>query len=222
MIFTSCIGTLNINGLKNKCTQQILRQRIFNEDIDFLSLQEVNTEDFSFLGNRYDAVVNIGESERGTAIVYRNGLAIKFCEKHSSGRITSIMTENNVLMINLYLPSGTNKRQERELFITNELPFYLRHNYDAILIGGDFNCVLNARDQKGVFNFSLALNSVCKEFNFCDVWEAKHDMTPGYTLYRGDSASRLDRIYVKNTDRKKISDVNIHPVPCSDHHILIL
>ncbi|KAJ4433174.1 hypothetical protein ANN_15431 [Periplaneta americana] len=112
---------------------------------------EVNNENFDFIGPQYDYVVNTGDENRGTAVIYRCGLTVDAIEKHSSGRVIS-MKINNIQILNIYLPSGTNHRQQRESFLSKELPSFLRHSYDCLLIGGDWNCVLHAKDQTGQYN----------------------------------------------------------------------
>ncbi|KAJ4430662.1 hypothetical protein ANN_19252 [Periplaneta americana] len=82
----------------------------WQNDIDVLLLQEVNNDNFEFLGPQYEYVVNTG-----TAIIYRAGMDIDQVETHPSGRVIS-MNLNNTQVINVYLPSGTNYRQERILF----------------------------------------------------------------------------------------------------------
>jgi exonuclease III len=51
-----------------------------------------------------------------------------------------------ISMINIYAPSGTAKRREREHFYNNELAYLLRDTPTNILLGGDFNCVLETGD----------------------------------------------------------------------------
>ncbi|KAJ4445054.1 hypothetical protein ANN_06853 [Periplaneta americana] len=55
-----------------------------------LLLQEVNTENFDFIGPQYDYVVNTGDENRGTAVIYRCGLAVDAIEKHPSGRVIAM------------------------------------------------------------------------------------------------------------------------------------
>ncbi|KAJ4449579.1 hypothetical protein ANN_00981 [Periplaneta americana] len=161
-------ATLNINCLRSLPKQQLLRSFIYNNDIDVLILQEVNIDNFNFLQPNYNVISNVGEANRGTAIIYRSGLPIKQSELHPSGRILSILTEANELIVNVYLPSGTNNRTERERVISEDLPFYLRHKYNMLILGGDFNNVLNAKDQLGAYNPSPGLKRICEDLQLLD------------------------------------------------------
>lgn len=114
MVFLQTYATLNVNCLRSKNKQTMLRNFVKENDIDLLLLQEINIEDLNFIGNQYEYVTNIGDDFRDTAIVYRRGLEIAHTEKHTSGRITSILLKDQTLIINMYLHSGNNYRLESE------------------------------------------------------------------------------------------------------------
>ncbi|KAJ4444820.1 hypothetical protein ANN_06617 [Periplaneta americana] len=186
-----------------------------------LLLQEVNTENFDFIGPQYDYVVNTGDENRGTAVIYRYGLAVDAIEKHPSGRVIS-MKVNNIQVLNVYLPSGTNHRQERESFLSKELPFFLRHRYDCLLIGGDWNCVLHAKDQTGQYNPSPVLTNMTQDLQLVDTWELLHGNRVEYTFRRINGASRLDRFYITRTHSKYVYRIQVFPTPFSDHDCVLL
>ncbi|KAJ4440325.1 hypothetical protein ANN_08464 [Periplaneta americana] len=186
-----------------------------------LLLQEVNTENFDFIGPEYDYVVNTGDENRGRAVIYRCGLAVDAIEKHPSGRVIS-MKVNNIQVLNVYLPSGTNHRQERENFLSKELPFFLRHRYDCLLIGGDWNCVLHAKDQTGQYNPSPVLTNMTQDLQLVDTWELLHGNRVEYTFRRQNGASRLDRFYITRTHSKYVYRIQVFPTPFSDHDCVLL
>ena len=80
------LATLNINGINKKQKQTKLKYFINQKDIDILFLQEVNTTNLDFIGPKYDYVVNIGESNRGTAIISRYGIKIEKYEYQSQSK----------------------------------------------------------------------------------------------------------------------------------------
>ncbi|KAJ4441193.1 hypothetical protein ANN_11044 [Periplaneta americana] len=186
-----------------------------------LLLQEVNTENFDFIGPQYDYVVNTGDENRGTAVIYRCALAVDAIEKHPSGRVIS-MKVNNIQVLNVYLPSGTNHRQERENFLSKELPFFLRHRYDCLLIGGDWNCVLHAKDQTGQYNPSPVLTNMTQDLQLVDTWELLHGNRVEYTFRRQNGASRLDRFYITRKQSKYVYRIQVFPTPFSDHDCVLL
>ncbi|KAJ4427946.1 hypothetical protein ANN_23958 [Periplaneta americana] len=174
------------------------------------------------LGPQYNSIVNVGDSNRGTAIIYRSGLSIQLHEQHQSGRITSLLLNTGVLIVNLYLPSGSNNRVLREQMIAQDLPFYLRHKYNILILGGDFNNVLNARDQKGEYHPSPNLQRLCNELQLLDAWEVVHGNNVQFTFHRGQAASRLDRIYVNKQLKDNILNAQVQPAVFSDHHALLV
>jgi exonuclease III len=54
-----------------------------------------------------------------------------------------------ITLINIYAPSGNSKRTEREYLFNNELAYLLRNTPTNILLGGDFNSVLEPADTTG-------------------------------------------------------------------------
>src|ERR1700712_3837898 len=105
VIFVLRLCTLNINGLKNKATEDQLKHFIKTNHIDIICLQEVNLECINFIYG-YDAIVNCGDQERGTAIIYRQSLEPTDVIMSLDGRLTPA-TFNKKKIVNIYAPSGT-------------------------------------------------------------------------------------------------------------------
>ncbi|KAJ4449788.1 hypothetical protein ANN_01192 [Periplaneta americana] len=173
-------------------------------------------------GARYSSVCNIGEDQRGTAIIYRAGYTIQQSEIHPSGRLTTVLMGDNTLLINLYLHSGSNRRQEREDFISRDVPYYLSQRYEKLIIGGDFNCVLHCKDQTGTYNPSLALDRLTNDLRLIDVWEKLRGNDVQFTFHQGNSSSRIDRFYINRTMQTFLRRIEVHPVPFSDHDCVLM
>jgi exonuclease III len=103
-----------------------------------------------------------------------------------------------VWILNVYAPSGTARKQERERFFTSELPYLLTGASDHILLGGDFNCVLETADSTGYFNNSRQLAELVHELALADTWQGNQAQKV-YTHYSVSEATRIDRIYTKGT-----------------------
>ena len=216
------VATLNINCLRSRAKQILLRDLVSAQSLDILFLQEVNITNFDFLGPQFHSIVNVGTEERGTAIIFRAGIRILNVETHTSGRITSVLTEDKTLYLNVYLPSGTNKRTEREDMLNNVIPNFVRIPYNNTVIGGDFNCVMHPKDQRGTYHPSQGMERLYTELQLRDVWEHVYNNNVQYTFFRGNSASRLDRFYVNKQQISSIYNTIILPVAFSDHHCLKL
>jgi exonuclease III len=103
----------------------------------------------------YDTYLNIGTNMRGTAILARHDFPLNKVTRLPSGK--NIAAENSgIRLINVYAPSGSAKRTDREQFFNLELPELLYATPPSLLIGGEFNCVLQPADTTGHFITSLA------------------------------------------------------------------
>jgi exonuclease III len=98
---------------------------------------------------------------------------------------------NGTRIINVYAPSGTEKKTEREAFFNTDLIPLLPTTRTDLLFEGDFNCILHAADSTGHKQFSKGLATIVNGFGLHDVWEASPTQ-PGYTHYAPRTASRLD------------------------------
>ena len=103
-------------------------------EIDVLLAQEVTKpvlHDFAGYNTHY----NIGTSGRGTAIIAREGINLLNVNRLPSGRAMSARFQD-LCIINVYAPSGTARRQEREFFYASELPLLLTDSAQHIVLGG--------------------------------------------------------------------------------------
>jgi exonuclease III len=89
---------------------------------------------------------------RVTAIIARKDFHTTHIDILPSGRA----------IINLYAPSGTAKRTERERFFNVELLVLFSEYTNPMLTGGDFNCVLKPVDSTGPFTNSNALVEIVR------------------------------------------------------------
>ena len=111
-----------------------------------------------------------------------------------SGRGIAIEV-NSVWYINVYAPSGAEKKKERESFFNTELPMLLPDSPAEMLLAGDFNCILNRADSTGTASYSRTLGKMVAGLGMKDAWDITQARY-GYTHYAPQSATRLDRIYV--------------------------
>jgi exonuclease III len=98
----------------------MLTDYIRRHDIDIALLQEViDPELIQMYG--YEVYYNIGIETRGTAIVARNDVTLHNINKTPSGRAIAAQYKG-LHIVNIYAPSGTAKRTEREHFYNAEVP----------------------------------------------------------------------------------------------------
>jgi exonuclease III len=77
----------------------------------------------------------------------------------------------NVTIVNIYAPSGNERRRGRENDLSNELPYLLRDIPPSLLVGGDFNSVLTNLDATRHPNYSRALQEFIRGFDLLDMRE---------------------------------------------------
>jgi exonuclease III len=130
------IVTLNINGLQTKTRVEMLTSFLRRHEGDILFAQEVtNTEALQIAG--YTVYQNISATMRGTAFLTREGIQLDNIAASPTGRVMA-PTFQGVLLLNVYAPSGTTMRTEREHFFNSELPMLMRTDYKHIICGAEF------------------------------------------------------------------------------------
>lgn len=220
--FIRSFATLNINGLRLDAKLSLLKDFLWNNDVDIMTLQEVNV-DFLPTIKGYEVVCNPGEGGRGTAWVIRESITYDQMLLSMSGRVTSLVADG-VNFVGIYAPSGSGKRAERREFFLGEVADHLlKSGVSTTVLAGDFNCVLGREDNRGdSFNDCVGLRTLVRDLGLVDAWrEAKGSQTT-YTFIRGKAASRIDRIYCPKGFSERIRGISVKPVVFSDHCALIM
>lgn len=215
MLQAYTVTSLNINKIRSDLKIAALKQFLFEAGTDIALLQEVLIPHLTIPG--YVGITNVAtELSVGTAILVREGIPITGVEKLESGRGIGV-TVLGVTIINLYAPSGSTRSAERKKFFKEEIIYLLRKNPQKLIIGGDFNCVLNRKDQSPNFNYSNELCRLVCELQLRDAWEVKFPTLVKYTYIASNSCSRLDRIYLSRNLEGNLLNVEVIPSSFSDH-----
>jgi exonuclease III len=114
MTYTYRIVTLNINGLASDNRRQMLEHFIRKQEVDVAMLQEVTSRQHIAIQG-YKVIDNIGIVSRDTAMLIREELHVDIIKRLPTGRGVAAYY-NNICLTNLYAPSGTSNRSERESF----------------------------------------------------------------------------------------------------------
>lgn len=220
MNFVCSVATINLNSTNTAANKSLLKEFINEHNIDIVFLQEVSYNDLSFVSS-HNGLVNISVDRKGTAILIRKGFNYSDFIFDPSGRILSVVV-NEVNYINIYAHSGSDKKRERDELFTEGLSVHLNKPGTAYtMLGGDFNCILEANDSLGLNkNFSNGLKNLVELFQFKDV--AKSLKVHRFTFHRNQSASRLDRFYASKELIGNVISCRTLPVVFSDHHCVIL
>jgi exonuclease III len=92
--------------------------------------------DFSSITG-YTAYVNVGEDQRGTATLVKEGVELTDITRLPPRGMFGFW--RHIGLVNIYAPSGTSKRIEREKFYQADLAYLLRSLPNTLILGGDFN-----------------------------------------------------------------------------------
>jgi exonuclease III len=143
------LATININGFTAPTRVGMFTNFLRRHDIDIPFVQEVtNTEVLHIRGHETQ---KNGASIRGTAILAKHGLHLENIASLPSERAIATVYQGNHL-INIYAPSGTTMRKDREQFFNADLPFLFRTDIKHMILGGDFNYVLHPADVSAHFH----------------------------------------------------------------------
>lgn len=187
--------------------------------LDILLLQEVTHQIFTDI-HGYNTFYSIGTTKRGTAIIARDALPITNVTKIPAG-LAIAANFRDLSMINIYAPSGTVRKKEREMFFNGELTYLLRNVSDYMLLGGDFNCFLENTDSAGQYTPSRTLAALVQCYALHDAWQANSVHT-AYTHYTASGASRLDRLYVTGALLARQLRVETVAAAFTDHLAVVL
>ena len=160
------IATININGITAHMKAGMLAEFIRRHDFDIVYIQEVRDPGILTLQG-YETHLNIGTTMRGTAIMAKRQHVLTNIRTIPSGRAISAQLRD-VTLINIYAPSGSAHRTEREKFFNAELIHILQEATTQVLLGGDFNCVLHPSDTTGQYHTSRALAEIIRGMTMTD------------------------------------------------------
>jgi exonuclease III len=159
----------------------MLMDYLRKHDIDIALIQEI-VDPESMCINGYLAHTNIGSDMTGTTIIARKDLHITKIDRIPSGR--AIAAEfHGTRLINVYAPSGTLKRTQRECFFLTELPALLSADSHSILLGGDYNCTLHPSDSTGSPAPSRVLEETIRGLALKDTWDRTPSCQSIYTTH---------------------------------------
>ena len=200
----SRIRFLSLNvGMKSNLAG--LLSLLINHNLDVVFLQEVKITDEQLISQivkyGYLGQVNIDleeSSKPGTAKVWRSSLPVKNVTTIVPCRC-QVAYLGGYTLLNLYAPSGSDKKYERGCFFSKEVFRALSlHPETTWIVGGDFNCVLGYIDIENGTGYKQKscpqLADLVKVKNLKDVYRYFNPKGREFTFYRTSAApSRLDR-----------------------------
>jgi hypothetical protein len=182
----------------------MLEEFLYKHDIDLALLQEVTNTKF-IIFRRYTSHINMGTEGRGTAILAKDCFLLTDIHRIPTGRGISALF-NGIRIINIYAPSGSEKKREKEEFYTDVVERLFTHSSDNMVLAGDFNCVLIPSACTESLNISRALGRLVTGLDLVDVWDM-NEARKISTHYTIKGASRLDRIYLLLKSEERVEAI---------------
>ena len=168
MFYSAKVASINLNAIQTRVKLSLFKDFVINSSADIIFCQEVAFRNFSFIYSHV-AIVNIGNSQ-GTALLIRRGLDYSDVICDPSGRLISVKI-NSINYINVYGHAGHQYKKERDLLFSEDIAIHFNkvgvHHH---IVGGDFNCILDANDTKGLSkNYCQSLKTLVTNLDLKDV-----------------------------------------------------
>ena len=205
----SKIRFLSLNvSLKNNLAGLESLLKVHKLDIILLQEVRINDDQIDILVGKhgFKGKVNINPEEPslpGTAIVWRSCLPVREISTIVTCRAQCAFI-GAYAFLNIYAPSGSDKKYERGSFFAKEIFRTLAlHDNSSWILGGDFNCVLKPIDVENGTGFQqkkcVQLDDLVKALNLQDAFRHLHPAAREYTFFRASATpSRLDRFYLSS------------------------
>jgi exonuclease III len=191
---------------------------IRRHNLDIVFLQEV--ADPAILNvTGYATYLNIGADMRGTAIVARHDFPLTDVTSLPTGRAIPA-NHGGLRLINVSAPADTARRADREQFFNSELPALLYAAAPSILIGGDFNFVLQPADTTALFISSRALSEIVQGLTLSDAWN-QDPQRPTFTYYSPPGDTRIHRFYLTQGLFGRKTGIQILLAAFTDHDAVV-
>lgn len=186
--------TWNIKGVHNPVKRRKILTFLKRDNIDIALLQETHLNDQEHLKLQRGGFVQVFFSSftsrsRGVAILVKKNLqfSVLDCVNDKSGRyviVKGVIQGVTISILNVYYPPA-----HPSDFITKVFLDFSAIQSDIAIVGGDFNCLLNPlmdRLPPKVMPLSpqtKALNAICEELGYVDVWRALHTTDKAFTFF---------------------------------------
>ena len=177
---TLTIASMNCHGqTKLEVPKQMYIQNfLLTNKIDILLCQETRIDDrtfeqCNFIRSNYNIIKNNAPNPYGTSVLAHINLNIEEVKYDTEGRIL-IFNIDDITFCNVYPKAGTDSdsKQEREDLINITLLNMLHHHKANIIIGGDWNCIIDLRDSTSFAEqkISLSLKRLIKILSVQDTY----------------------------------------------------
>ena len=221
------IATININKLKSEEKRRRLFKFCQINKLDVICFQEMNFKSCHYFETEYLLITNIGPNGSGVGIALKKDLKHSQILKDGEGRILKCEIEG-INLINIYAPSGREKRDDRNVFFSMKIVPYFSNTTGPTILLGDFNSVEHQDDVniKKHRRNSKIVNKQIKELiqalKMRDIWVSRGGSRKEHTFFYPKGSSRIDRIYIEQKHEQIIEAVNYQATDLTDHLAVVI
>ena len=219
----------NVRGIHAPIKRTKIINHLHKLQADICLLQETHlleTEHKKLLGKYFNRIYSssFNSKKRGVAILVHKNVQLihKKTISDTQGRYIIIqITINNkdITIANIYGPNTDDPAFYHDLFtILSDF------SNSPLVIGGDFNTVLNLEQDRlnsnaKIWRTTKMLQQYMEDFGLGDIWRLQHPSVKEYTYFSQvhHSFSRIDLFLASNSIIQHISQSTIHPIVISDH-----
>ena len=233
-----CTGSLNVRGLGDITKRKSIFNFLKSKRFDIYLLQEVHcTADTTNLWKQQwggKIYMSHGTTNSRGAMILINPkmdceVELQFTD--TEGRllgISAVINGKTYLIINVYGPN-----EDKPTFFQDMIHMIGNcPDYDHLLIGGDFNFVLNPEMDRmdsmlNHTNCQELIAEYIKKENLCDIWRSRNPEIKQYTWCRQFikgklSASRIDFFLISEHLGSKVKTIDINVGFRTDHSLIEL
>ncbi len=234
-----CIATLNVRGIREKYKRFSISEWFKTLQIDILFLQEtfctkefIDTFKYEWSNTSEEIIHSCSESNhsKGVTIIFKKGLNVKIENSITSDDGRKLLVNCTIngcrfSLVNIYSP---NKVSERIQFF-KKTSKWIRQNITedtSLIISGDFNSVMEARDRTSgkVESCHTHFKNLLKHNSVTDVFRKKNPNDDGYTWTNPANPkqkSRLDYILLTNYLYQFVKECIVKHSPTPDHSAVL-
>uniref|UniRef100_A0A3P9KVM4 Reverse transcriptase domain-containing protein n=1 Tax=Oryzias latipes TaxID=8090 RepID=A0A3P9KVM4_ORYLA len=231
------VVSYNVNGVNNPIKRKKIISQLKRLNCSIALLQETHLDEKEhqklkrdWVGQVISSTCGEGKKKRGVAILCHRALGLTIEKTFTDKKGRYVMMVGNignvkVSILNLYAPNEDDPSFFKEITV-----ILTSHAEGFLLVGGDFNCVLNQHLDKKPFEpgptprKTKLLHNTMQELGLMDIWRHKHPKEKEYTFFSKvhNSYSRIDFFCVSKRDAYKVTNCYIDSITISDHAPVVL
>ena len=229
------IISVNVRGLGTQHKRRDVMHYLKDMNCDILLLQDTHlpekkVPEFNYLwrGKAYHSCYR--NCSRGTSILINSRLQHEVLREFVSNEGNYIIIHCKIEGDSYVIGSIYGPNTDKPHFYECIDEVLESCDYEHVVIGGDFNFVINTEYdcygyvRENNINAKNKFVSICNKHNLVDIWRQQNPRAKEFTWFTHarNKGSRLDMFFVSNHLSRMCSDIHIRPGYRTDHNIITM